>query len=150
MTGTPAPAGNRARLPRFAALAAALLLPALSACSEPAEPLLGEWVSVGSERPPMTYIFDSDSTMKWVVELEAGPDTVSVPYRVNYQADPVHLDVGPWDDGPVAGRTLFGIVEIQGPDRFEVDFEPADPDGDGSERPDGFSDQAVAFVRKVN
>ena len=90
----------------------------------------------------MTYIFDNDSTMKWVVELEAGPDTVSVPYRVNHQADPVHLDVGPWDDGPVAGRTLFGIVEIQGPDRFRVDFEPADPDGDGSERPNGFSDQA--------
>lgn len=135
---------------RFAALAAALVLPALLSCSELPEPLLGEWVSVGSERPPMTYIFDNDSIMKWIVELEAGPDTVSVPYRVNHQADPVQLDVGPWDDGPVAGRTLFGIVEIQGPDRFRVDFEPADPDGDGSERPNGFSDQAMTFVRKVN
>ncbi len=141
---------RNARPTRFAALAAALLLPALSACSEPPEPLLGEWVSVGSERPPMTYIFEGEGRMKWVLELETGPDTFPVAYRVDYRTDPVLLDVGPWADGPLAGRTLFGIAEIQGPDRFVVDFEPANPDGDGSDRPAAFSDQAVTFVRKVN
>ena len=94
------------------------------ACAEPAEPLLGEWVSVDSARPSMTCIFEDGGRSRWVLELPQGPDTFAVDYRGDYDATPFHLDVGPWSTGPVAGQTLFGIVEMQGPDRFRVDFEP--------------------------
>ena len=126
------------------------LAPTVLSCAEPPEPLLGEWVSVGSGTNPMTYIFDEGGRGQWVLELEEGPDTFAVDYRVDYRQIPIQLDVGPWSSGPLAGRTLFGILEMQGPDRFRVDFEPADPDGDGTERPASFSNQAVTFVRKLN
>ena len=131
------------------ALALAFAATAL-ACAEPPEPLLGEWVSVGSGPSPITYIFEADGRSRWVLELGEGPDTFAVAYRVDYGRTPVHLDIGPWSSGPLTGRTLFGIIEMQGPDRFRVDFEPADPDGDGTGRPDSFSNQAVTFIRKLN
>ena len=131
-------------------VAALALVPALLACGEPPEPLLGEWVSVASATGQMTYIFEEEGQSRWVLGLAEDPDTFAVDYRVDYRQSPIHLDVGPWSTGPLAGRTLFGIVEMQGPDRFVVDFEPADPDGDGTERPSSFSNQSVTFVRKLN
>ncbi len=96
----------------------------------------------------MTYVFEDDGRSRWILHLPRGPDTVEVGYRVDYGETPFHLDVGPWSTGPIAGQTLFGIAELSGPDRFRVDFEPGDPDTGMSERPTGFSDQTVTFVRK--
>ena len=128
-----------------AALAASLL-----SCAQPRDPLLGAWVSVGSGGTPTTYVFHEEGRAEWILKLSEATDTFEVAYRVDYETSPIRLDMGPWSSGPLAGQTLFGIVQMQGPDRFRVDFEPADPDGDGSERPGTFSEQAVTFVRKVN
>lgn len=98
----------------------------------------------------MTYIFEDGGRSRWVLDMEAGPDTFAVAYKVDYSRSPFHLDVGPWSTGPLAGRTLYGIVEMRGPDRFVVDFEPADPDGEATARPSSFSNQSVTFVRKLN
>ncbi|MXX57353.1 MAG: hypothetical protein F4106_13345 [Gemmatimonadetes bacterium] len=132
---------------RCALLASAVLT---LACQEPAKPLQGEWVSVGSARPAMTYIFDGDGRSTWILDLPQGPDTLVIDYRVDYTTTPIHLDVGPWSTGPVAGQTLFGIAELLGPDRFRVDFEPGDPDTGAMERPAEFSGQTVTFVRMRN
>ena len=129
----------------LAGLAASLL-----SCAAPANPLLGEWVSVGSVDTRMTYIFEDGGRAQWILGLAEGPDTFEVAYEVRHLSTPIELDVGPWTSGPLAGQTLFGIVELQGPDRFRVDFEPANPDSDGGERPATFSEQAVTFVRRVN
>lgn len=137
--------GSRGLVPLLLAL-----VPVVLSCGEEAAPLLGEWVSVAAETGQMTYIFEEGGRSRWVLELETGPDTFPVPYRVDYGRSPIHLDVGPWPAGPLAGRTLHGIVEMRGPDRFVVDFEPADPDGDGTARPSRFSNQSVTFVRRLN
>lgn len=150
-TGT-APAGPPPRQRRSRELVPLILalVPTVLSCGEEPEPLLGEWVSVAAETGQMTYIFEEDGQSRWVLELETGPDTFPVAYQVDYSRSPIHLDVGPWSTGPLTGRTLYGIVEMQGPDRFVVDFEPADPDGDGAVRPPRFSNQSVTFVRKLN
>lgn len=145
------PARRRRHLPAPApVLAASLLTASLLSCAGRANPLLGEWVSVGSEDTRMTYIFEDGGRARWILELSEGPDTFEVAYEARYGSAPIELDVGPWRSGPLAGQTLYGIVQLQGPDRFRVDFEPANPDGDGSERPATFSEQAVTFVRRVN
>ena len=133
-----------ARLALFASTALTL------ACQEPPQPLQGEWVSVGSTRPAMTYIFEDDGRVAWILDLPQGPDTLVIDYRGDYTTTPIQLDVGPWSTGPIAGQTLFGIVELLGPDRFRVDFEPGDPDTGAMERPREFSDQTVTFVRMRN
>ena len=135
---------------RLAVLAATLLSAPLLSCAGPSDPLQGEWVSVGSEDTRMTYIFEDGGRARWILGLSEGPDTFEVAYEVRYASTPIELDVGPWTSGPLAGQTLFGIAELHGPDRFRVDFEPASPDSDGSERPATFSEQAVTFVRRVN
>ena len=131
-------------------LSAVFMALVVFSCGDSAEPLLGEWVSVGSTPPSMTYIFEEEGHSRWVLDLPQGPDTFAVDYRVDYTVTPFHLDVGPWSTGPVDGQTLFGIVEMLGPDRFRVDFEPGDPEGGASARPEGFSGQTVTFVRKRN
>lgn len=131
------------------ALTAAVSVSLLS-CAAPPDPLVGGWVSVGAEGPAMTYVFQETGRAQWILNLSEGPDTFEVAYEADYGSTPIELDMGPWGSGPLAGQTLYGIVELQGPDRFRVDFEPADPDGDGSERPVTFSEQAVTFVRKLN
>lgn len=147
-TAGKAVAGRRS--PPLLTATAVVLATAVLACAEPSDPLLGEWVSLASGAGRTTYIFEEGGRSRWVLELEEAPDTFLVDYRVDYHRTPIHLDVGPWASGPLAGRTLFGIVQMQGPDRFRVDFEPADPDGDGTERPASFSNQAVTYVRKLN
>ncbi len=112
--------------------------------------MLGEWITVGGQSPQLTYVFEDGARMRWVLDLEEGPDTFAVDFRTNHHAIPAELDVGPWTTGPLAGRTLTGIVEFQGPDRFRVDFEPSDPDGVVLERPAQFSEQTLHFVRKLN
>ena len=129
---------------------AAALAVAVFSCAGPTNPLRGEWVSVGADEARTTYIFGDDGRARWIIELEEAPDTFDVAYEVRGFTTPIELDVGPWQRGPLTGQTLFGIVELQGPDRFRVDFEPANPDGDGSERPATLSEQAVTFVRRVN
>ncbi len=123
---------------------------ASAACSEPVNPLLGEWISLAGQVPELGYIFEDGGRMKWILDLEEGPDTLVVGFRSNEHAIPAELDVGPWSSGPLTGRTMTGIFEMQGPDRFRVDFEPSDPDGQILERPSGFSDQTMHFVRKLN
>ena len=117
-------------------------------CSEQPEVLVGEWISTGSTGPTMTYVFGNDGQMEWILDIGAESDTFSVAYHVEYGETPIHLDVGPWSRGPLEGRTLLGIVDVLGPDRFRVDFEPALHGGDGMERPSEFTDQAVVFVRR--
>ena len=142
---TPRERGSRGFVPLLLAL-----VPTVLSCGEEPKPLLGEWVSVAAETGQMTYIFEDDGQSRWVLELETGPDTFAVAYQVDYSRSPIQADVGPWSTGPLAGRTLYGIVEMRGPDRFVVDFEPADPDMDGTVRPSRFSNQSVTFVRKLN
>ena len=132
---------------RFTLLASAALT---LACQESPQPLQGEWLSIGSARPAMTYVFEDDGRSIWILNLPQGPDTLVIDYRVDYTTTPIHLDVGPWSAGPIAGQTLFGIVELLGPDRFRVDFEPGDPDTGAMERPREFSSQTVTFVRTRN
>ena len=134
----------------------------LTTCTDPPDLLAGEWVSTAYGGPPMIYIFGDegdgdgadggndggDGEMRWILDLEGGRDTFAVAYRVDRGADPVTLDIGPWDSGPLAGRTLLGIVEFRGPDRMRVDFEPGDPGGEGAERPTDFTEQTVTFIRR--
>ncbi len=151
MRGKEVGGASRRRIGAGAALAsAALASSALTfACQEPPRLLEGEWVSIGAN-PAMTYIFDGGGRTTWILDLPQGPDTLVLDYRVDYSAAPLHVDVGPWSTGPVAGRTLFGIAQMNGPDRFVVDFEPGDPVGGADVRPTEFSSQAVTFVRRRN
>ena len=130
------------------AWACAAAAAATTGCADSPEVVTGEWISIGATGPSMIYVFGDGGTMEWILDLDAGPDTFSVPYRIDYEAVPVRLDVGPWRRGPLEGRTLLGIVDVQGPDRIRVDFEPSRPGGDGTRRPTEFTEQAVVFVRR--
>ena len=140
--------------PRWLSRTAVLCALPILACGEGPNPLLGEWVSVGSDGPRMVYVFGEisggEGASKWFLDVGEGPDTLEIVYRTDLESTPAQLDIGPWSGGPLDGRTLFGIVEIQGPDRFRVDFEAGEPGAGGAERPTEFTAQTVTFVRKRN
>lgn len=134
------------RAPVLAAAACGLLV---LGCGGAPDLLPGEWVSVDAPGPRMTWVLPEGDTAMFIVALEPGPDTSRLPWRSDPTRTPVHLDLGPWPDGPLEGRTLYGIVELHGPDRFRVDLEPGNAEGGGDARPTAFTAQAVSFVRKL-
>ena len=123
---------------------------ALAACNAPASIFEGEWISGAPTSPAIFCHFGSNGRLRWTIDFASGAESFDLAYRVDDSVRHVHLDIGPWPEGPLAGRTLLGIVEIESPDRFRVDFEPGDPAGDESERPVAFSAQTLTFLRRVN
>ena len=121
-----------------------------SACSPAPDPLLGEWVSAAPTSPSISCQIGSDGRMLWTIDFPGGAESFELSYRVDRSTQPMRLDIDSWPTGSLAGRTLLGIVEIESPDRFRVDFEPGDPGGDESERPAAFSAQTLTFLRRVN
>ncbi len=132
------------------ALAATLFAFAPAACNAPSNLFQGEWISGAPTSPTIFCHFGGDGRLRWTIDFATGAESFDLAYRLDDAAQPGQLDIGPWPEGPLAGRTLLGIVEIESPDRFRVDFEPGDPAGDGSERPAAFSAQTLTFLRRVN
>ncbi len=135
---------------RSRTLAALPFVFALAACAAPSNFFEGEWISGAPTSPTVFCRIGADGRLQWTIDFPSGAETFDLAYRVDPSARPIQLDIGPWPDGPLAGRTLLGIAEIESPDRFRVDFEPGDPAGDDSERPVAFSAQTLTFLRRVN
>ena len=58
--------------------------------------------------------------------------------------EPHHFDLDGFDEGPLEGQTLYGIVEFSGPDAFDW---AAEPGADTSARPTEFDDATFTFRR---
>ncbi len=68
-------------------------------------------------------------------------------YWLDTSVSPFALELYGFPDGPLAGMTMFGIVEVNG-DMLRVDFEPG-PGGaaNNQHRPTAFSDRTLSLHR---
>jgi hypothetical protein len=122
----------------------------LVACSTaaPGPSLVGTWIGVDSAGNTTSLVFEANGEGLWVVQMPEATDTMKVDWVADLQATPHHLDVTHFDHGPLAGATLYGILEFTSPDAFRLDLEPGPPGaGDRAPRPTEFTSGTVVFSR---
>jgi len=118
-----------------------LLLLLSFSCTPPQNDLIGTWKNDQGK----TLVFNKDHSALWLFPSDEKPDTFHILYKVNYDVMPIQLDLYDFESGPLAGVTLYGIVEIEA-DSFRCDFEPGDT---STVRPVEFDEkQTQTYVRQ--
>jgi hypothetical protein len=114
----------------YASGLATLLLSCNSAdnCRE----LTGRW----SNREGQILVFEPDGRATWLVKFGSQYDTFAIRYQYDCTQKTTTLDLTDFQSGPMAGKTLYGIVEWSSDTVFRLDAEAGNsPDA----RPTQFS-----------
>lgn len=93
----------------------------LFSCNQTSDKLLGTWDNKNGQ----IIDFKSDGKALWIFYDETSSDTFKISYKFNHSTVPNQLDLTDFKVGPLAGKTLYGIVEFQGNDVFRFDCEPS-------------------------
>ena len=122
------------------ALGAAVLLLAFSFCGDqPCRDLADSWTN----REGQTLVFQPGGKALWLIRFGSATDSFPISYRYDCAKSPAEIDFTGFQAGPLAGKSLFGIIEWKSDTSFRVDFES----GTNAEvRPKEFnSEQAQTF-----
>jgi hypothetical protein len=112
-----------------------LLVACCSQTQSDRQPLLGYWEAKSENAHGSFFEFRGDGRATWHLA-----DAFDIQYRVDEPLNPTQLDLHGFMAGPLAGRTLYCIVEVTA-DTLRMDCEP-------SARPVDFDpDQTQVFVR---
>lgn len=116
----------------------------------PDSPILGTWIGVDRRGNTMTFVFTPDGAVRWTVATPGGDFSWDLVYRFDNASEPARLDIHGIDTGPLAGRSVYAIVEFEGANQLRLDLEPGEPGSVGeSARPDRFNpEQTVVFRRQ--
>jgi hypothetical protein len=134
---------------RLAVLLLAALLVAVSAPAARAQQpsILGGWSGVDGRGVKQTLEFREDGKATWRLEMPQGGMSLDIRYAYDAASSPKRLDLFGFESGPLAGRTLYGIVEFTTEGALRFDCEPGGP-GDGDKvRPAAFTEQTVTYER---
>jgi hypothetical protein len=109
--------------------------------------IVGEWSNVHPQGGPNTFTFREDGTATWAFEAEM-VGTMELTYTIDYDVTPHHIEITGFESGPLAGVTMYGIIEFDEDVAFRVDFEPGPPDAAADEiRPNEFTHQTQFYTR---
>lgn len=97
-------------------------------------PIIGSW----ENNQGHIFDFKPGGDMIWVYPSGSKTDTFDVQYRYNGSAEPKILDIYGFENGPLKGSTLYGIVKFidyEGKDVIRCNFNRGE---DESARPEEF------------
>lgn len=125
---------------------AACSLVLLSSCSETKPTLIGQWSGLDTRGNHQTMVFHEDDSLTWII---AGMGTLKVEYRFDPSTMPAQLDLIGFESPPLAGKSLYGIVEFEGANsiRFDCDAGGAMEPGENY-RPTDFTKDTVTYARQ--
>jgi hypothetical protein len=126
------------------AIALLALLPFIGCTDPPCRELNGRW----STREGQSFYFQENGKGLWLIHFGSKTDTFAMDYRYDCKKQPIELDLNGFESGPLAGKTMFGILEWNSDTSFRFDAEV----GKGPEvRPAAFeSDQTQKFFMEKN
>lgn len=110
-------------------------------------PLIGSWAGIDQWGNEQMFQFRPEGEVRW--EAAAGDERFAldgVAWRLNRDTSPLQLDLTRFEDGPLQGMGLYGIVEFLSDDSLRVDLE-AGPEGQVDVRPGSFTESTVVIRR---
>ena len=72
----------------------------------------------------MVFSFEPNGKALWLIKFGSQFDSFPISYRYDCKQKPATLDLMDFQSGPLAGKTLFGIVEWNSDSIFRFDAEP--------------------------
>lgn len=117
-----------------------------AACAGSGPELVGTWEGEGPDGGSSTWEFAEDGTLTW--ELPGVPEGMfgDLSYEVVSSGDRREIDIAGFEQGPMAGQTLYCIAEFPAPDSLRIDCAQGPADDDSS-RPDSFGEDALDLTR---
>jgi uncharacterized protein (TIGR03067 family) len=103
--------------------------------------IVGVWTNDAGQ----TFVFRDDDSLLWIFESGSRADTFRLTYNFDPDTTPNTLDLHGFRTGPLANRSLFGIVRFED-DRLACDFEPGVEE---SVRPKTFDPEETQVYRRV-
>ncbi|MCB0533457.1 MAG: hypothetical protein H6574_20960 [Lewinellaceae bacterium] len=97
-----------------------LILLSITGCTDSTcRTLSGRW----STREGQSFYFQENGHGLWLVRFGSKIDTFPMAYRYDCGKQPIELDLSGFETGPLAGKTLFGILEWNSDTSFRFDAE---------------------------
>ncbi len=78
--------------------------------------LYGEW----KNKREHTYVFREGGSAMWIYPVGEKTDTFFMEYRIDDTQTPIALDFYNFENGPMKGKTLYGVAEFVEDDRGEA------------------------------
>jgi hypothetical protein len=138
------PASRDGRLSAFLSLLLSLSL--FISCADSGPALAGTWEGDG-----MVLEVREDHTAVWTLDTPGGRESFAVAWSHDASVEPQRFDVSGFERGPLAGQTLYGIVELTGPDTLRWDAAPGPAGAADAEavRPTTFSPEDTRTLHRV-
>lgn len=103
--------------------------------------LAGRWTT----REGQTLVFEPKGQSLWLIKFGSQFDTLRFRYQYDCTQNPLRLDLSDFHAGPMAGKTLYGILEWSSDSMFRFE---AQAGGSAEVRPSAFkAEQAVRYYR---
>ena len=82
--------------------------------------LTGTWDNQNGQ----LLVFQKNRNALWIFYSENKRDTFVIKFSADLKKNPGQLDLSGFKEGPLSGKTLFGIVEFKGKNIIRFDCEP--------------------------
>jgi len=86
----------------------------------PCYDLAGRWTN----REGQVFLFQPEGKALWLIKFGSKFDTFPIQYAYDCKQRPAALDLSGFQNGPLMGKTLFGILEWTSDTSFRFDGEP--------------------------
>ena len=109
--------------------------------------IVGKWM-LDEEESRQVLEFREDGTATWTLDSESQRGELNILYRFEPSHDPHHLDLRGFQEGPLVGYVLYGIVEFdETASSFRFDCNRGSPISSAHIRPRAFTVQTVEYER---
>lgn len=122
----------------------------MTACGGDGESqFVGSWLEEGPGEAEAQWVFSEDGTLSWNVIGQESGAFGGLRYEVVSTGSPYELNISGFEEGPMAGQTLYCIAVFPGDDAMRMDCKPGPPEGGETNRPATFSEAALDLTRQT-
>lgn len=110
---------------------------------------VGAWLEEGPGEAEAQWVFSEDGSLSWNVIGQPSGAFGGLRYEVVSTGSPHELNITGFEEGPMAGQTLYCIAMFPGDDSMRMDCEPGPAEGGETSRPVTFSEDALDLTRQT-
>jgi hypothetical protein len=112
--------------------------------------VIGKWVGEDAEGTLQTFIFYDKGRANWYIQSKQIVTQFDIQYSVDYSKKPYKINLYDFKEGPLKGKTLYGIFEFPDSNSIRLDVEPGSEESGGDKvRPSEFDEEQTMTYYKT-